>query len=265
MVIAMGFFDEVGDFFFGESPKARVTNKSLLSGSQSGLLDNLIAMLSQQRPSQFQGQLSAPLGQGERMSLAALEERSKALALPQQADASLQKLTDFEGQTADASKFFETNVQQPLLESFGREVLPAISRQFGGANFFSSERQATEGLARQDLLESLTAGKSAVELDQFNQSRNRAIQAAQVLGDRESQLSSTLIDILEAQGVPREVAQQNIDRKYQEFVRQQGEEEFIKKLLALLATTPTTENVATVTPGSPGVVQSAISAFFGGL
>jgi hypothetical protein len=56
--------------------------------------------------------------------------------------------------------YFKTNVQDPALRDFERDVLPAISRKFAGNQFFTSERQKTDRDTREDLLTGLTKSRS---------------------------------------------------------------------------------------------------------
>mgnify|MGYP000441426222 CR=1 FL=1 len=185
----------------------------------------------------------------------------------QAAGGAVQKLTDFEGQTGDASAYFKSNVQDPMLESFQREILPQISRNFGGADFFSTERQASEGLAREDLLESLTAQRTSVELDQFNRSRDRALQAAGLapgLTQAENQRTQSQIDILKAAGIEREVEQAGLDRNYADFVRQRNEQQHIDEQLRQLTLTPTIENLAMEDPGSAGLLATLMGSMAAG-
>lgn len=264
----MGFLD---DLLLGEGPEFQTRSLSTISPEQREALNQLIGQMQGRNPSQYGGQQNAGMSPFEQASLSALEERSKALAMPdaglQAATGAVQKLTDFEGQTADSSAYFKSNVQDPMLESFQREILPQISRSFGGADFFSTERQASEGLAREDLLESLTAQKSAVELDQFNKSRERALQAAGLapgLTQAENQRSQTQMDILKAAGIEREVEQAGLDRNYAEFARQQEEQKHIDEQMRQLTLTPTIENLAMEDPGNAGLLATLLGGMAAG-
>lgn len=262
----MGF---LSDFLLGKSPKAHFKSFDLISPTQRGGLDALIAQLQRQSPQPYTGDFTAPLSGGEKTSLAALEQRALEMASPEAqanfegAGKTLQQLMDFEGQTADTSKYWETNVQNPLLEQFSQEILPQISRQFSGADFFSSERQGAEATAREDLLQTLTGSREKVALDAFNQSRDRALQAAgQVPGLEGAQDARTqsMIDILEAAGLPREIAQKDLDAQYQDFLRQITQNQDAMKLLAQLVLSPTMENIGIGTGGQKGELANVIKA-----
>ncbi len=75
-------FGPIGDFLFGESPKAKTTRTSRLLPEQENRLRDLIAALGvpDLSLSGFPGRLSAPLSNLERTSLAALEKEALDLA-----------------------------------------------------------------------------------------------------------------------------------------------------------------------------------------
>lgn len=261
-----------GSLLSGKSPSASFKSLPSISPEQRSALKSLLQRLGHFQPTQYGGDFTADLSGGEQTSLAALEERSMALSQPsgnlQAGGDSLKKLLDFQGQTADTSDFFKSNVQDPLLDQFNREILPSISRNFGGNDFFSSERQNTEGLARQDLLKTLTSAKSSVALDAYNQSRNRALQAAGLLPQYEGvelARNQSLMDILKAQGLPREIEQSGLDKKYSEFTRQQTQIEELLKLLGLLSTTGTIDNIGVGQGGSQGLDAGSLYQIFSSL
>jgi hypothetical protein len=257
----VGFLD---DLLTGEGPSLETRSLSTIDEEQRKKLNELLAQLSG-RPQRDASSFTAPLSSGEMTSLAALEERSKQLAMPDatmgNAKGSLDKLLDFEGQTASVDDYFKNAVQNPLLDSFSREIMPAISRDFGGADFFSSERQNAEGLARQDLLQTLTGERSKVALDQFNQSRDRALTAAGLvpgLEQAEGMRTQQMTQILEALGLPRNIAQAGLDKQ----LEQQNTED---ELMSRLALTPTIENIGMTNPGSPGIINLLLGGAAEGL
>lgn len=260
----------LSSFLFGDAPKVKSKQYDLISDVQRGGLDALLARLGGARATPYAGEFTAPLSQGEQTSLAAIEQMALNFASPEgqqnfgAAGNTLRALMDFEGQTADTNAFFESNIRDPLLEQFSREILPQISRSFGGSDFFSSERQGAEGLAREDLLESLVAGKERVALDAFNRSRDRALIAAgQVPGLEGAQDSRARaqIDILEAAGLPRQIKQAGLDKEYEDFLRMITQDENIMKLIAQLVLTPTKENTTVVKPGSSGLIPTFLGSF----
>lgn len=257
----MAFLD---DLLTGSRPTLETRSLSTIDPTQRTALNNLIAQLSG-RPAANPNDMVAQLTQPERTSLAALEERSRALAVPdtttQAARGSVEQLLDFEGQTANANDYFMANVQNPALESFGRDVLPAISRQFGGADFFSSERQTAESTAREDLLNALTASRTSVNLDQFNKSRDRALQAAGLapnLAQADAIRTGEQTQILEALGLPRNIEQAGLDKANAEDAR-------VQNLLAQLGLTPTIENIGMTNPGSAGLLNIILGGAAGGI
>lgn len=263
----MGFLD---DLLTGSSPRLETRSLSTISPEQRNALNALLSSLG--RPSTaYTGQQNADLSNLENASLSALEERSRALATPDKnleaAGASIRDQLDFRRNTADANDFFTNAVQNPALADFQRSVLPAISRDFGGGSFFSTERQNAEGLARRDLLEGLTAERSKVNLDQFNLSRDRALTAAGIvpsLTTAENSRTQTQMDILKAAGVKREVEQDALDRTYAEFVRQQEDAARREGLLQQASLTPTIENIGMTDPGNAGLIASLLGSIASG-
>jgi hypothetical protein len=256
----MGFLDEL---LTGKGPSLQTRSLTTLDPTQRESLNTLLARL--QQPDKPPSSYVAPLTAPERTSLTALEERSKALALPDAnigaAGKSLRSQLDFAGQTGDASSYFTNAVQNPMLEAFQRDILPKIGRSFGGADFFSTERQQTEGLARQDLLNALTGEKSRVELDQFNKSRERALTAAGLvpgITQAESGRTAEQEGILQALGLPRGIAQAGLDKSNAERAR-------IEELLGKLATSETIENIGMTSPGSPGIINTVLGGVAGGV
>ncbi len=263
----MGFLD---DLLLGSGPKLETRSLTTISPEQRAALNQLLGNLGKD-PSQYGGEMSAGLTGLENASLSALEERSKQLALPDQnleaAGASIRDQLDFKKNTADANDYFTNAVQNPALDSFQRSVLPSISRDFGGGSFFSTERQNTEGLARKDLLNSLTAERSKVNLQEFDKARDRALTAAGLtpgLVGAQAQRDQTQMDILKAAGVERQVNQDALDRTYAEFVRQQQERQHNNDQLGNLSTTPTIENIGMTDPGNAGLINTLLGALAGG-
>jgi len=257
------------DTLFGSKPKAQFKIFDTISDTQRGGLDALIAQLGARSAQPYKGDFSAGMSKGEGLSLAALEERSMQMAMPgananfDEAGNTLRSLMDFKGQTADTEGFYKTNVEQPLLERFQEEILPQISRGFGGSDFFSTERQGAEGQARGELLESLASGKERVSLDAFNQSRDRALQAAgQIPGLEGAQDARTrsMIDILDAAGLPRELAQADLDRKYQDFLRMIMQDKDMMELFSRLVLTPTKDNIGVSVGGQQGIIGDLAKA-----
>lgn len=255
----MGFLD---DLFLGKGPKLETRSLPTIDPTQRDALNELIGRVRGTRAQPYGGQFTTPLTGAENTSLAALEERSRMLATQdptlQAAGTSLQGQLDYGKNTADATDFYRTNVEQPLLENFERDVLPRIGRSYGGNSFFTSERQASEGLARQDLLQSLTGAKSNIELDQYNRSRERALQAASLapgVAQAETNRSAELRNVLAAQSLPRDIQDRENEARYADFLRQIQEDDRTKALLAQLGLTPTIENIGMTNPGSPGLVN----------
>lgn len=264
----MGFLD---DLFLGQGPKLETRSLSTISPEQRQALNALLSSLGK-APTKYGGQLSTGLTDLEQSSLAALEERSRALAQPDQnleaAGLSIRDQLDFRKNTADANDYFTNAVQNPALKEFGANVLPQISRQFGGNDFFSTERQNAEATARRDLLDSLTAERSRVNLDEFDKARDRALTAAGIapgLTAAENSRTQSQMDILKAAGVERQVGQDALDRTYAEFVRQQQAASHQQDLLHQASLTPTIENIGMNNPGNAGLIPSLLGSIAGGV
>lgn len=260
----MGFLD---DLLTGKGPSLETRSLSTISPEQRELLNDLMIKLNRS-PTAYTGERSAGLTGLEHLSLGGLEEASRGLAQPDQnldaAGNTIRGQMDVNKNTGDANAFFTNAVQNPALKDFSSTVLPSISRNFGGGSFFSTERQNAEGTARRDLIDSLSAERSRVNLDQFNQARERALTAAGMapaLSSAENERSRTQIDILKAAGIERQVNQDALDRTYQEFTRQQEDQARREALMSQNALTPTIENIGMTDPGSAGL----ISTLLGGL
>lgn len=247
-------------------------------------------------------------------------------------------------------EFFELAIQQPLLEAFEEDIVPAITRRGAGTgNLFGSATRGNIERAQEELLGQLAQQRAGLGFQAREAGLSRALEAAglaeqlqfggfeaargrevgaagQVTGfeqaagqsaldralaaagqietgelqaavtgvgaeeagaqreltaaqvssqqqleaalgaegldlDRAGLQLQTIAQNIQAQGLPREVQNQEIAAQYADFLRQEGLQDLrINQLLAAIGL-PTLENIATVTPGTTGLVQS----FLGGI
>lgn len=139
------------------------------------------------------------------------------------------------GSRDEFDEFFETNVEQPLMENFQEEVIPGIGRRFGGANFFSSERRDAEQDAMEELAQQLTAGRSQAAIQ-------APMDAVSSLGEVFGAQRGLDDMALKASGFERQVREKQRRARVQEILNALGQESF--------------ENITTVDPGSAGVLGS---------
>lgn len=241
----MGF---VSDFLGGSDTEVDVSSLDTLTGEQSKALKDLLAELEGSRgsPQEILG------GQLETSSLAGLEGLAEALTMEGGLFGETQSalIEALQGGAQDFEEFFETNVKDPLLETFREDIQPDLSRRFAASGFRSSDRLKQESLATEDLLQSLTRGRSELAFRTEESARDRALRAAGLAGPAGRSQAGTLIDILGAGGGRRR--------------------ERIQQILEALGV-GATENLAAVTPGSPGFIQGiapgigeGIGTFLGG-
>ncbi len=260
----------IGDFLFGSKPKIKTSELSTLTPEQQELLKKLLGQFTTEggagfQPEGFGGELSAGLGGLEQTSLAALEQSALSSADPNnilnQAGDALKKI--FGAGPTDTTDFFNTNIRDPALQSFEETVLPRISRDFGGANFFSSERSEADEGARGDLIESLTRSRADVNVRSRESNLDRILQGIGLAPGLEGEKRSGLLALLEAGGVERGVRQGALDREFGEFSRVQDERSRrIAQILAALGITGK-ENIVTALPGSQGFITAVASAAAG--
>ena len=260
----------IKDFLFGSKPKIDVKDLSTLTPEQQKILKQILGQFGAQggadfQPEGFGGDLSAGLGDLEQTSLAALEQSALSSADPNnvlnQAGEALKGI--FSGGQSDVTDFFNTNIRDPALQSFEETVLPGISRDFGGANFFSSERQDADDRARRDLTTGLSSARADVNLRSRESNLDRILQGIGLAPGLESAGTDSLLKFLEAGGVERGVRQDALDREFGEFGRVQDEK--FKRLQAILAALGLQgkENVVTALPGSSGFITDIIAAAAG--
>ena len=251
----------LGDILFGREPSIQNQQETVLDADQRRVLASLLGQFEEEglgefRGEQFQGDLSAGLTGGEQLSLAALEQQAlnRVGGQTEGADA-LSELISNRGATGSFEDFYRTNVRDPAVEEFQNQVLPNIIRDFGGAQFASSERAEADTEARGDLLEELVRSRSALAFQERQSAADRLLQAIGLESATGTGEVQQLLGILGGLGTGREVEQADLDREYQDFLRQlgQGDTRIAQILQAL--NTRSIENIVGVDPGSAGLVQ----------
>ena len=258
------------DFLFGEGPSVDTQVLDTLTPEQRQALNDLLRRLSEDSPT-FQGETSVEASDLSQLSLSALEDRARALgdpnregALSAQASDTLFKLLNFEASDAGIEDFFRTNIRDPALEEFQRNILPAISRDFGGANFFSSERQGADARAQKQLIQSLTQARSGLAFNAKASDRNRALQALGLAPGIASMDSNELLRLLQGGDSATALSERNVGRDFDRFLADSGiDQNRINSLLGAL-NTQSFENVVTTNQGTAGLIPQLLSAVAGG-
>jgi len=276
----MGFFGSGGTMaklhdpgnFFGPQEIEKFTMDTL-TPFQKEQLNALIAKLSGATPRTFGGDPNVAMSDLGQISLAGLENRALELsdpnfqtALNKQETDTLMQLLDFEGQQGNVNEFFNTNIRDPALESFQEEVLPSIGREFGGNNFFGSERRTADQRASEELIDSLTRSRADINFQERESSRNRALQALGLSTDRTRAQAEERFGIFGAGMEATALDERNISRQFEQFLAEAGlEDDQIKMLLASLAI-PQFENIVVGGGSSDGAgaagAAGAIASMF---
>lgn len=235
----MGLFDSL----FGSSPDVDKSQMSLWNKGQQQLFEDFLLPLLQ-NPDFVTGPTQGPFGG----SLAALEQWAQNVygggvtEGGQQAQTAL--LDILNRGPSDIDNYFTQTVEKPLLESFREDVLPGISRKFAPSGFYSSQRIESEDRAREDLLDALTRSRADVAFQARENDLGRILQSGSTLLSNELGTRGQLMDLFN-QGFNRQATQAQL-------------------MLSALGLRPH-ENIATVTPGSPGLLQSFLGPAAQGL
>jgi len=259
------------DTLFGTAPSSDVQQLPTMTKGQRALLDQLVNYFKGQGGSlagfdPFTGTAGAPANDLQGMSLAALEQMSMNLTGPNStqnmADQTLQSfLRGDQTGTSNFNEFFKTNIQDPAVEAFNKDVLPGISRSYGGSNFFSTDRQKAEQQATKDLTTSLTQSRASGQLQERNtniQTLLAAIGLAPQLAGGYANAGATLLGgSLSA----RSAEQASLDAELKRWIAEQTlKGTSFEQMLSVLHSSPF-ENVVTTSGGTTGLLNS----FLGGL
>ena len=255
----------MGDFLFGSEPEVSTQQHTVLTPEQQKLLNLVIGLTSDrvgQKPS---------LSQLELMSLGGLEQlvsnvTGAAGQSPTQGAAQNTVLgglnaldkTFAEGPT-DINEFFARTIQDPLLESFERDILPAIQTRHA-PQFFGGERREAEGRARENLVDELVKQRANVGFQAEEAQKNRKLNAAQ-LAPGASGVAAALPFVGANAALPvltgaASTGGATSQRLLDEMNRR------IREALAAVGL-PTFENVTTTTEGSSGLIPGVLSGLAG--
>ncbi len=255
----MGFLD----ILFGEGPSTETLTLDTLTPEQQNALNILLGELGGARPG-FQGDVNVDQSDISQLSLTGLEnmfsDPNRQSDLSAQATQSLMQLLNFENSDAGIEDFFQTNIRDPALEEFQKSILPAISRDFGGANFFSSERAETDRNAQGELIDSLTRARSGLAFDARESDRNRALEALGLVPQTENLELNRLLALFDVGESVTGLEERNVERQFDQFVSESGiDQDRISQLLAGI-NTQSFENVVISDPGTQGIARPLIAA-----
>ena len=254
------------DILFGEAPSVDTQILDTLTPEQREALNSLLTDLGIDREG-FAGTLNVDPSDLSNLSLDALEDRARLLGDPNrqnnlnaQASETLMRLLDFDSADAGIEDFFRTNIRDPALEEFQRNILPAISRDFGGANFFGSERAETDQRAQSSLIDSLTRARSGLAFNARESDRNRALQALGLAPSIAGADTDELLKLLQAGEIGTGLSERNAGREFDAFLAESNiDQNRISQLLSGI-NTQAFENVVTVDPGTSGIAGPLLAA-----
>ncbi len=251
----------VTDTLFGKAPKLKQGSMPTWMSGQRTLFGDLAKQIKTEIPwggISYPGRINAGPNPLETTSLAGLEELAKAYYQPGGAGSvasdTYQRMLS--GDTGDWQDYYRTNIQEPMVKDFSRDILPAISRAYAPSGFYSSQRLESENRAREDLLDALTKARSATGYQAWENAQNRALTA---MGMEPPGVTAGRGFYQVGAGARME-SQADMARQYQEWIRQRDEQ--YKKanlILAALGLKPI-ENYSVVQPGTTGLLPSLISA-----
>jgi hypothetical protein len=252
------------DSLFGSSAKTTTqTLPTLTPEQQAGLkqlLDKLTGAVgsSSGGATSYSGSFAAPLSTLQQTSLTGLQNYATSLVDPsaqglnRTAQDTLQKtMTDT---PASTEKYFDTNVRDPALRDFTENILPAITKRFGGSGAFGSDRMNMEARTTRDFGTGLEANRAKVSFDQLNAQKDRSLKAASLAPAAGMAPIQQLLASLSGGAVDQQTRQLQLTGQYSEFQRQQQQQQqFIDDLLKSLGIKGQ-ENIVTVQPGSAGIL-----------
>jgi len=249
----------VGSFFFGSAPSTSVSKETVRSDQQIESLEGILGELSNKGTSvdSFEGDLSPGLHRTQNLSLAAMEEAALKGGQDPVAMAADEELLKFikGNNNTDFEEFYRTNIRDPLTRDFKENIQPDIARNFGGSSFFSSERAKADRFSIEDLNRVLTENRGKLAYDDRNRNLDRALQAIGLSGSIRSDRNNAFATLFNAGETARLAGVGDIEREFGRFESDRGQRSTqIKELLAAI-NTPITENIATTSGGSSGLLS----------
>lgn len=167
-----------GEFLFGKAPSSEIKSAGLFTPQQSQLFQQLVARLSGARAPNI-------------LSIAGLEDYTRRLAAG--------------GPTAEDTAYLSEGVDKPLIRGFKEDILPQISRDYGGANsFYGSERIRTEERATRELMDTLARTRSGYLANQQQSRSQNLLQGLIGKGQLEQQSQMAPLALLaQILGIPQ--------------------------------------------------------------
>ena len=194
------------------------------------------------KPTAYTGEMNAAPSHLESMSLKGLEQMTNALMagkITERVDREPMRkveamLDEIMGRgPQDINQYYDQAIQKPLLEAFGKTIMPAISRSYAPSGFWSSQRTTAEDTARENLVDALATERARVGYQAYRDDTQAKLGA----GSQMLQIPAMEANILQAErGIDSSFVndlaktfaagsaetarmQGDLDRLYREFVR----------------------------------------------
>ena len=255
-------FGKIAGALFGTGDKSKTEQHATLSPEQLEIQSLLSEYLQDSGSPEgfegFQGELVSGPTDIEQMSLTALEQRSQQLATggdPNLAAAAEALTGILSRDSTDINEFFNTNVKDPLLESFNEDIRPAISSRFSD-QFFGSDRKNADMRANEDLIETLGRERSrtAFEARQFD--TQAILEAAGLMPSVTGAGTQELLQILDAGSLERDIEDRRLSGEFEKFVTNEQLQQGRTGNLLDFLTPGNVENITTVKRGKKGLLSS---------
>lgn len=232
---------------FGSPPRMATGEFDLLSPAQNKLLNDILLPMIGQRAGNFD-QITS-LSALEQQALNFGQEQGQAVfgagGVAEQGRGAFSEAIGNVG--ANFEQFYQQNIRDVVLEDFTENIRPTTSRKFADSGFFGSERARADELDVENLMKTLTRGRSETQLAANQQLGTLSSQA----GTFEAQLSGLIGQLMAQGGVQREIQGSEFDR-------------LMASMLSALGIN-TIENVAIGLPGEQGGIKETGQSFMGGL
>lgn len=223
----------IGDFIFGTESSAEFQTKPTKTKTQTKAIDDLVRSLF----TEFEGFDTTPQPTGRQQALQT--NIDQLIGSYGGASGTLSSLLNIDQGALDEE--FNAAVRDPLIRDFEEQILPMVTRRYGGASF-GSERKEAEARTYEDLLQTLSSERAQFQ----SQNRQRQLQALGLIPG----LSSGF-------GAAAEFAD------IEELRRQQAYQERLQLIQSLLGATGQNvfENLAVAKPGQAGALQGFLTGF----
>jgi hypothetical protein len=234
-----GGLSSVKSVLLGSKPKAVVESRDTLQGSQQTALAEALSQLS--KPTTPSNTFTSSLAGMEKLALG-----GGTVTGMQQGDTAL---TDaLSGRPSLIDSTYKASVEDPTLRTLNEQLLPTISREFGGgSNLFSSERNAAIDNASRTTMEALIRERAAMQFQAEEAAKTRALAALESLNTARNSQAGMFSALLNGSTT---MEQLNLER--------------LKAILAG-ATAGTKDTVGIGLPGQEGLLQGFVSGFGSGL